>query len=199
LALAAQFALVAKDFGVANTPLAMLGIGLGTTLTVALTVDNVLNGLARPFFGWVSDRIGREVTMFLVFSAGAGSMWALGTFGMNPILFVAAAALVFFTWGEIYSLFPSTCTDSYGATYATTNAGLLYTAKGTAALLVPLANVLASYSGGWHTAFMVAAIMDGVAAVAAILVLRPLRAWHYAQSTTKSVPVPAAENPARAA
>ena len=199
LALAAQFALVAKDFGVANTPLAMLGIGLGTTLTVALTVDNILNGLARPFFGWVSDRIGREVTMFLVFSAGAISMWALGTYGMNPVLFVVSAALVFFTWGEIYSLFPSTCTDSYGAKYATTNAGLLYTAKGTAALLVPLVNVLVTYSGGWHTAFIVAAIMDAVAAIAAIFVLRPLRARHYVHSTRIAEPLPTEATPARAA
>jgi OFA family oxalate/formate antiporter-like MFS transporter len=86
---------------------------------------------------------------------------------------------VFFAWGEIYSLFPSTCTDVYGAKYATTNAGLLYTAKGTASLLVPLANVLAAASGSWQAVFVVAALMNAVAAVMALAVLKPLRAAHY--------------------
>ena len=63
------------------------------------------------------------------------------------------SGIVFFAWGEIYSLFPATCTDVYGAKYATTNAGLLYTAKGTASLLVPLANLLAVASGGWQAVF----------------------------------------------
>jgi OFA family oxalate/formate antiporter-like MFS transporter len=94
-------------------------------------------------------------------------------------MFVILSGLVFFAWGEIYSLFPSTCTDVYGAKYATTNAGLLYTAKGTASLLVPLANVLAAASGSWHAVFVVAALMNAVAAIMALAVLKPLRAAHY--------------------
>ena len=173
----AQLASVAADFGVADAPVKFLFVS-GTTLTVALTVDNVLNGLARPFFGWVSDRIGREETMAIVFAAGAFSILGLGYLGNDPALFVILSGLVYFTWGEIYSLFPATCTDCYGSKFATTNAGLLYTAKGTAALLVPVANLLTSASGSWHTVFGAAAAMDAVAAVLAIGVLKPMRsAW----------------------
>ena len=148
-------------------------------LTFALSIDRVLNGLTRPFFGWVSDHIGRENTMFIAFGLEAVGIWALGAFGHDPVHFVILSGIVFFAWGEIYSLFPSTCTDVYGAKYATTNAGLLYTAKGTASLLVPLANVLAVATGGWHTVFVVAALMNAVAAIMALAVLKPLRAAHY--------------------
>jgi OFA family oxalate/formate antiporter-like MFS transporter len=96
------------------------------------------------------------------------------------LAFVILSGLVFFAWGEIYSLFPSTCTDTYGVKYATTNAGLLYTAKGTASLLVPFGNVLASYTGNWHAVFVVAAIMNLVASLAALVVLKPMRAAHNA-------------------
>jgi OFA family oxalate/formate antiporter-like MFS transporter len=101
-------------------------------------------------------------------------------------MFVILSGVVFFAWGEIYSLFPSTCTDVYGVKYATTNAGLLYTAKGTASLLVPFANVLAQNAGGWYAVFIVAAAMNLVAALAAPLVLRPLRARHAASLAVAS-------------
>jgi OFA family oxalate/formate antiporter-like MFS transporter len=127
----------------------------------------------------VSDNIGRENTMFIAFGLEAVGIWALSVFGQDPLMFVILSGLVFFAWGEIYSLFPSTCTDVYGAKYATTNAGLLYTAKGTASLLVPLANVLAAASGSWHAVFVVAALMNAVAAIMAVAVLKPLRASHY--------------------
>jgi OFA family oxalate/formate antiporter-like MFS transporter len=175
----AQLASIATDFGVANSPVSFLGIA-GTTLTVALVIDNVLNGLARPFFGWVSDQIGREVTMCIVFLAGAFSMWALVTYGQTPIMFVILGGMIYFTWGEIYSLFPATCTDAYGSKYAATNSGLLYTAKGTAALLVPVASVVVSQTGNWQAVFIAAAVMDVIAAVMAIAVLKPMRASHHA-------------------
>ena len=111
-------------------------------LTFALTIDRVLNGVCRPFFGWVSDQIGRENTMFVAFLVEGIGIYALLYFANNPVLFVILSGLVFFAWGEIYSLFPATCTDIYGRKFATTNYGMLYTAKGTASLLVPLANVL---------------------------------------------------------
>src|SRR4030081_1267746 len=135
----AQLAPIANDFKVAGVPVTLIGITL-PALTFALSIDRVLNGITRPFFGWVSDHIGRENTMFIAFSLEAVGIWALSSFGHDPVLFVVLSGLVFFAWGEIYSLFPSTCTDVYGAKYATTNAGLLYTAKGTGSLLVPFAS-----------------------------------------------------------
>ena len=173
----AQLAPIAADFQIAKIPVSLLGLTL-PALTFALSIDRVLNGLTRPFFGWVSDHIGRENTMFIAFGLEAVGIWALSQFGRDPVLFVILSGVVFFAWGEIYSLFPSTCTDVYGAKYATTNAGLLYTAKGTAALLVPLANVLAAASGDWRAVFLVAALMNLAAAIMALAVLKPIRAVH---------------------
>jgi OFA family oxalate/formate antiporter-like MFS transporter len=173
----AQLAPIATDFQIAKIPVSLLGLTL-PALTFALSIDRVLNGLTRPFFGWVSDHIGRENTMFIAFGLEAAGIWALSQFGRDPVLFVMLSGVVFFAWGEIYSLFPSTCTDVYGVKYATTNAGLLYTAKGTAALLVPLANVLAAASGDWRAVFLVAALMNLAAAIMALAVLKPLRAVH---------------------
>ena len=124
----AQLALIAKDFKVADIPVSLLGITL-PALTFALSLDRILNGLTRPFFGWVSDHIGRENTMFIAFAIEGVGILALAKFGGDPVLFVILSGLVFFAWGEIYSLFPATCTDTYGARYATTNAGLLYTPR----------------------------------------------------------------------
>ena len=180
LALTASFASVAKDYGVANSEIIFLGIA-GTVLTLALQVDNVLNGLARPFFGWLSDQIGREVTMCFVFCAGAASMLGLGFLGTSPVLFVIFAACVFFTWGEIYSLFPATCTDAFGSKYAATNAGMLYTAKGTGSLLVPIASIIVAQFGSWHAVFVISAVLDVIAAVMAVAVLRPMLKAHIAR------------------
>ena len=176
LIVTAQLASIAADFGVAESPVSILGI-TGTVLTLALVVDNVLNGLARPFFGWVSDKIGREPTMFIAFMLAAGAIGSLALYGHDPLWFLVTGGLIYFTWGEIYSLFPATCTDSYGTRYATTNAGMLYTAKGTAALLVPLAN-LASPAGDWHTVLWMGAAANVAAALMAMLVLKPMRATH---------------------
>jgi OFA family oxalate/formate antiporter-like MFS transporter len=168
----AQLGPIAKDYGISNTAI-FLG---ASTLSVALVVDNVLNGLARPFFGGLSDRIGREKTMALAFTLGAISYWLLAVAGQTPWAFVLCAGLIFFTWGEIFSLFPSTCTDTFGPKYATANASLLYTAKGTSAFLVPLANVLRSATGSWESVFLVAAVTNVVVVLLALFVLRPMRA-----------------------
>jgi MFS transporter, OFA family, oxalate/formate antiporter len=144
-------------------------------LTFALAIDRVLNGLTRPFFGWVSDQIGRELTMLIAFGLEAVGIMALYTFGQNPVAFVVLTGVVFFAWGEIYSLFPSTCADTFGSKYAAANAGLLYTAKGTASLLVPLSSVLAAATGSWHAVFIVASVLNAVAALMAWFVLRPVR------------------------
>src|SRR5262245_15803972 len=170
----AQLAPIATDFNVGKVPVSLLGLTL-PALTFALTIDRVLNGVCRPFFGWVSDHIGRENTMFGAFLVEGIGIYALLLFASNPVMFVILSGLVFFAWGEIYSLFPATCTDIYGRKFATTNYGMLYTAKGTAALLVPLANVLTAATGSWHAVFNVAAILNIVAGVMALLVLKPLR------------------------
>jgi len=118
--------------------------------------------------------------MLIAFGLEAVGIWALSAFGHDPVWFVILSGVVFFAWGEIYSLFPSTCTDVYGVTSATTNAGLLYTAKGTASLLVPFGNLLAQATGNWRAVFLAAAMMNLVAALAAPFVLRPLRKKHAA-------------------
>ena len=175
----AQLAPMANDFAVAKVPVSLVGITL-PALTFALSIDRILNGVTRPFFGWVSDNIGRENTMFIAFGLEAIGIYALSALGHDPVLFVILSGVVFFAWGEIYSLFPSTCTDVYGSQYATTNAGLLYTAKGTASLLVPFGNVLMAATGSWHAVFVIGAIMNAVAAVMALAVLKPLRTAHQA-------------------
>jgi MFS transporter, OFA family, oxalate/formate antiporter len=170
----AQLAPIAKDFKIADVPVSLIGLTL-PALTFALTIDRVLNGITRPFFGWVSDQIGRELTMLIAFGLEAIGILALYKLGQDPVLFVVLTGVVFFAWGEIYSLFPSTCADTFGAKYAAANAGLLYTAKGTASLLVPLSSVLAAATGGWHAVFMVASALNALAALSAWFVLRPMR------------------------
>jgi OFA family oxalate/formate antiporter-like MFS transporter len=157
-----------------DVPVNLMGIVL-PALTFALAIDRVLNGLTRPFFGWVSDRIGRELTMLIAFGIESIGILALYKFGHDPVAFVVLTGIVFFAWGEIYSLFPSTCADTFGAKYAASNAGLLYTAKGTASLLVPLSSLLTAMTGNWHAVFVVASVMNAVAALMAWFVLRPLR------------------------
>jgi OFA family oxalate/formate antiporter-like MFS transporter len=170
----AQLAPIAKDFNVDGVPVTILGLTL-PALTFALSIDRVLNGVCRPFFGWVSDNIGRENTMFIAFLLEGIGIYVLFYMASNPIYFVILSGVVFFAWGEIYSLFPATCTDIYGRKFATTNYGLLYTAKGTAALLIPLSSVLTTWTGNWHAVFITAAILNVIAAVMALVVLKPMR------------------------
>jgi MFS transporter, OFA family, oxalate/formate antiporter len=170
----AQLAPIAHDYNIANVPVSILGLTL-PALSFALTIDRMVNGACRPFFGWVSDHIGREHTMFLAFLLEGVGIYALYVFASNPIAFVVLSGLVFFAWGEIYSLFPAMCTDLYGRKFATTNYGMLYTAKGTASLLVPLTSVLTAATGNWHTVFFLAALLDIAAALMALLVLKPMR------------------------
>jgi OFA family oxalate/formate antiporter-like MFS transporter len=175
---AAQLALIARDFHVANT-VVLAGM---STLTLALLVDNVANGAARPLFGWISDHIGRENTMAIAFGLGGASYWLLGSFGTTPWAFVLFAGLIFLTWGEIFSLFPSTCTDSFGPQYATANLSFLYTAKGLSAFLVPVANLIEAATGSWRIVFVVTAIINFVVVALALAVLRPLRARRFART-----------------
>ena len=113
--------------------------------------------------------------MLIAFGIESIGILALYQFGSDPVAFVILTGIVFFAWGEIYSLFPSTCADTFGSKYAASNAGLLYTAKGTAALLVPFSSLLAAATGDWHAVFIAASVMNAIAALLAWFVLRPMR------------------------
>jgi OFA family oxalate/formate antiporter-like MFS transporter len=141
---------------------------------MTLSVDNLCNGFTRPLCGFISDRLGRENTMFIVFLGEGLAMLGLMKFGREPAAFMVFAALVFLFWGEIFSIFPAICADTFGVKYAAGNAGTLYTAKGTASLLVPLASVL-SVGGNWDRVFIAAAAITILAAIAAKCALAPMR------------------------
>ena len=170
----AQLGPMAKDFHTDTVPVTILWVTL-PALTFALALDRGMNGLTRPIFGWISDRIGRENTMFAAFLLEALAVYGLLSFAHDPSLFVILSGLVFFAWGEIYVLFPAMCADLYGTRYATANYGLLYTAKGMAALVIPLANLLPAGPGSWKIVFMIAAVLDLLAALLALVALKPLR------------------------
>jgi OFA family oxalate/formate antiporter-like MFS transporter len=173
----AQLAPIAKDYIVDEIPVTLLAFTL-PALQWALVLDRVLNGLARPTFGWISDRMGRENTMLLAFGLEALAIFMMMKFAANPLLFVLLSALLFFGYGEIFSLFPSLSADTWGKKYATANYGFLYTAKGTAALLVPLANVLKDATGSWTPIFQAAMVLNIVAALLAFFVIKPMRGRH---------------------
>jgi MFS transporter, OFA family, oxalate/formate antiporter len=139
----AQLNPMAVDFKVDKVPVHLLWFTL-PALTFALSADRVINGLCRPFWGWISDHIGREKTMTLAFGLEAIAIYVLIKFATNPLLFVVFSAFTFFGWGEIYSLFPALCGDFFGRKHATENYGFLYTAKGTAAMFVPIGSALAA-------------------------------------------------------
>jgi MFS transporter, OFA family, oxalate/formate antiporter len=170
---AAQIAPIAHDYKIANEPVSMLGFQMAA-LTFAISLDRIFDGFGRPFFGWVSDTIGREHTMFIAFGTAALMLLTLSMYGHIPIVFVLATAVYFGVFGEIYSLFPATSGDTFGVKYATTNNGMLYTAKGTASLLVPLASIVAA-SYGWQAVFVIAVALNATAALMAIFVIKPMR------------------------
>ena len=148
-------------------------------LPLSLTLSRVTNGLTRPFFGWVSDHIGREYTMALAFSLEAVAILVLFAFLDNPAMFVVLTGLVFFGWGEIFSLFPSTLTDTFGPKYAATNYGFLYIAQGVGSILGgPAAAALKQHTGSWTAVFILVACLDGLTALLAITVLRQMRQRH---------------------
>ncbi len=170
----AQLAPMAKDFKVADVPVTLLW-WTWPALTFTAKLNAYMNGLTRPFFGWVSDHLGRENTMFVAFVLEGLGILLMLHYATDPKLFVVLSGLVFFAWGEIYSLFPATCADIFGRKYCTTIYGILYTAKGTASLLVPLASYVSHRASGWALVFTIAASLNFIAALLAILVLRPAR------------------------
>jgi oxalate/formate antiporter len=150
-------------------------------LPLSLTLSRFTNGLTRPFFGWISDRIGRELTMALAFSLECVAIIVLFAFIDRPALFVVLTGLVFFGWGEIFSLFPSTLTDTFGPKYAATNYGFLYIAQGVGSILGgPAAAFLKQTTGSWTSVFIAVAALDAITALLAITMLRRLRQRHFA-------------------
>jgi MFS transporter, OFA family, oxalate/formate antiporter len=139
----AQLKPMAVDFKVDKVPVHLLGLVM-PALVFALSADRLVNGLCRPFWGWVSDHIGREQTMTLAFGLEAIAIYVLLRFAYNPLMFVVFSAFTFFGWGEIFSLFPALCGDFFGRKHATENYGYLYTAKGTASMFVPIGSALAA-------------------------------------------------------
>lgn len=178
---------IAADWKIDAVPVTLIGVTM-TAITFSATIDRVLNGLTRPFFGWISDMIGRENTMFIAFAMEGVGIYLLYLWGKDPVWFVLLSGFVFFAWGEIYSLFPSTCTDTFGSKYAATNAGLLYTAKGTAALLVPVGNYLQQANNSWDNVFLIAAGANILASLLAIAVLKPWRKRVVAQASAQVAP-----------
>jgi oxalate/formate antiporter len=172
LMVVSNFASFARDFGVADA------IVLGSAaLPLALSIDRLTNGLTRPFFGWVSDRIGRENTMALAFTLEAIAISILLLFRQDPVVFVFMSGVVFFGWGEIFSLFPSTLTDTFGERYATTNYGFLYMSQGIGSILGgPLAAMLKTATGGWVPVFCIVIGLDLLTAILALFVLKGMRA-----------------------
>jgi MFS transporter, OFA family, oxalate/formate antiporter len=172
-----NFAPFAKDFGVAN----MMLFGFAA-LPLALTVDRVTNGLTRPFFGWVSDHIGRENTMAIAFLLEAAAVSVMVYYRNDAYLFVALSAVVFFGWGEIFSLFPSTLTDTFGAKYGTTNYGFLYMAQGVGSVLGgPAAAYLHDFTGSWLPVFGLIIGLDSLTAILALAALKPMRRAYMAK------------------
>ncbi|HUW38001.1 MAG TPA: oxalate/formate MFS antiporter [Rhodocyclaceae bacterium] len=171
---AAQVAPIAKDYGVAKLPMDVFG-GTMPLLTLVLVIDNLCNGFTRPLTGWISDKLGRENTMLVVFTGEGVAMLGLMQFGHDPIGFLIFAPLIFLCWGEIFSIFPAVSGDTFGSKYAAANNGFLYTAKGTASLLVPLASVLKASTGSWMAVLWVGAFMSIAAALLAKFVIMPMR------------------------
>jgi len=166
-----QFAAFSRAFGVAN----VMVWGLAA-LPLALTVDRITNGLTRPFFGWLSDRIGRENTMGIAFLFEAVAITGLVLSRNDAMSFVILSAVVFFGWGEIFSLFPSTLTDTFGTKNATTNYGFLYMAQGVGSVLgAPVAAYIAEKTGSWLPVFTIIIAMDVITGLLALFVLKPMR------------------------
>ena len=177
LMVTSQMGTFAGDFGITKT--IVWGFA---ALPLALTVDRFTNGLTRPFFGWVSDRIGRENTMAIAFALEGIAMALWLATSSNPVLFVLLSGLVFFGWGEIFSLFPSALTDTFGPRNATRNYGCLYIAQGIGAIFGgPMASLLHDATGSWGTVFGVAIAADLLTATLALFALKPLRAAYLAR------------------
>ena len=178
-----QFTSFAKAFGIdGNTSVTILGATMAA-IPVALTFDRITNGLTRPFFGWVSDHIGRENTMGIAFILEGIAIYMMLQYRTDPFMLIVLSGLVFFGWGEIFSLFPSTLTDTFGTQYATTNYGFLYMAQGIGSILgAPVAAMIFERTGSWMPVFALVIGMDILTGLLALFVLKPMRRRRLAQA-----------------
>jgi MFS transporter, OFA family, oxalate/formate antiporter len=180
LTMTASMAPIAKDFRIEKVPVELLGFTM-PALVFAISLNRIFDGVGRPFFGWLSDQIGREYTMALAFFIGAAALFTLSRSGTNPVVFVLVTAIYFGVYGEIFSLFPATQGDTFGSKFASANAGMLYTAKGTGAILVyGAAAIQKAY--GWGPVFSTAMTFNIIAGLMALFVLKPMRLRHFAAS-----------------
>jgi OFA family oxalate/formate antiporter-like MFS transporter len=191
LMIVAQLDPIARHLHVAGVEVTLLGVTL-EALSYASILERLCSGVTRPIFGWISDYIGRERTMFLAFALEGLAILLFIRLAHDPALFVILVGLAFFAWGEIFSLFPALAGDLFGRKYATTNYGILYTAKGTAALLVPLGSALHEATGSWVPIFALAVAFDWLTALLALFVLRPMR-----RRASQPLPAELADQPSR--
>ena len=174
MVMTAQLGPIARDFGIEKQIVTILGLSM-PVLTLALSIDNLANGITRPMCGFLSDKIGRENAMLLMFGSESIAFLGMALFGREPIAFLVFAGLIFLFWGEIFSLFPAICGDTFGVKNAAANNGLLYTAKGTCALVVPLANLLVAATGTWTSVLLTAAASSLLAGLLAKFLVAPMR------------------------
>ena len=171
-----QFKAFSAAFGIdGKTMVTIFGVAM-VAIPTALTFDRITNGLTRPFFGWVSDNIGRENTMAIAFILEGIAIWLMLQFRTDPFMLVVLSGLVFFGWGEIFSLFPSTLTDTFGPAHATTNYGFLYMAQGIGSILgAPVAAMIFEKTGSWLPVFYTIIGMDILTGLLALVLLKPMR------------------------
>ena len=171
LVVTAQIAPIARFY---NVDKVIIAFGM-SALVLAIEVDRILNGLTRPFWGWVSDHIGRENTMFIAFLCEAGAVFGLLQLTHRPVYFILFSGLCFFAWGEIFSLFPSITGDLFGKKWATTNYGIVYTSKGLASIFAgPVAALASVKTGSWIQVFYAMVFCDVLAAFLALFWLKPV-------------------------
>ncbi|HLG96360.1 MAG TPA: oxalate/formate MFS antiporter [Bryobacteraceae bacterium] len=164
---------------------------IGTAaLTLSLTLNPLANGAARVFWGWVSDYLGRERTMFIAFLLQSVVLLGVVTLGhLSTTWFIVTMALVFFTWGEVYSLFPSICADWFGAKNVSSNYGFIYAAKGVASIVGGgLAATLYERTGSWNYGFYACSVLALITAMMA-LGLRKMPLPHKKPATSRATAV----------
>lgn len=167
-----------------------------SALVLAIQIERILNGVTRPFWGWVSDHIGRENTMFIAFGLQSVTIVLLLQLIHHPIWFIVLSGLAFFSWGEIFSLFPAATADLFGQRYATTNYGIVYTAKGVASIFSgPVAALAAGAAASWVPVFWAMVICSGVDAILALVLLKPM-ARRTIERATRAVAAAASALPA---
>jgi OFA family oxalate/formate antiporter-like MFS transporter len=180
----AQIGSIARDFGIASTPMSVFATVI-PLLTLTLSVDNLVNGLTRPLCGLLSDRFGRENTMFFVFLGEGLALLGIIKFGHNPYLFLVFAPLIYLCWGEIYAISSALIGDTYGNRYLTANAGALFTTKGFAAIIVPVGSLLRAVTGNWNSVFIFCSAIAVLSALASRFVLAPMRRNFIARSNAE--------------